>query len=144
MVPEEREVWAARLKVEALAWGVGFASHTEIDALGIVPATCLAAMRALEELSIPVQHVLVDFLKLPECILPQTPLVKGDARSLSIASASVLAKTARDAVLRDLDDEYPGYGFARHKGYATAAHYAALERLGPCPIHRRSFKLVNW
>jgi ribonuclease HII len=144
MAPDEREVWAARLRVEALAWGVGFASHAEIDALGIVPATCLAAMRALEELSVPVQHVLVDFLKLPDCALPQTPLVKGDARSLSIASASVLAKTARDAVLRDLDDQYPGYGFVRHKGYATAAHYAALECLGPCPIHRRSFKLVNW
>jgi ribonuclease HII len=144
MTPEEREVWAARLKDEALAWGVGFASHTEIDALGIVPATCLAAMRALEELTAPVQHVLVDFLNLPDCALPQTPLVKGDARSLSIASASVLAKTARDAVLRDLDDQYPGYGFARHKGYATSAHYAALERLGPCPIHRKSFKLVNW
>jgi ribonuclease HII len=143
LTPEEREVWAARLKDEALAWGVGFASHTEIDDLGIVPATCLAAMRALEELSVPIQHVLVDFLKLPDCMLPQTPLVKGDARSLSIASASVLAKTARDAVLRDLDDQYPGYGFARHKGYATAAHYAALERLGPSPVHRRSFKLIK-
>ena len=143
MSPQEREDWAPRLKGAAAAWGIGFASHAEIDALGILPSTCLAAMRALEGLQTPARHVLLDFIKLPDCPLPQTSLVKGDARSLSIASASILAKTARDAVLRDLDELYPGYGFARHKGYATAAHYDALERLGPCPVHRRSFRLVK-
>jgi ribonuclease HII len=97
----------------------------------------------LEGLQCPVQHLLIDYLLLPGCPLPQTPLVKGDARSLSIAAASVLAKTTRDALLRELDGHRPGYGFATHKGYATAAHYASLERLGPCPEHRRSFRLES-
>lgn len=143
MTPAAREYWAERLKLEALAWGVGFASCTEIDVLGIVPATRLAAARALECLQVPVQHLLIDFLQLPDCSLPQTALVKGDARCLSIAAASVLAKTARDKLLYDLEEIYPGYGFAHHKGYATAGHYEALERLGPCEIHRRTFNLSS-
>lgn len=135
----QREDWAARLPGLALAWGVGFASHQEIDELGIVPATRLAVQRALEALAVCPEHLLVDYLDLPACPLPQTALVKGDARSLSIAAASILAKTGRDARLRALDREYPGYGFAGHKGYGTAAHCAALARLGPCAIHRRTF-----
>lgn len=141
MTPSDREYWAVRIKVEALAWGVGYAWPAEIDALGIVPATRLAMVRALEHLLTSPRHLLIDFLSLPECALPQTALVKGDARSLSIAAASVLAKTARDALLCALDLQYPGYGFAGHKGYATRAHYAALERLGPCAQHRFSFRL---
>jgi ribonuclease HII len=143
MTPAEREFWAERVKQEALAWSAGFASHEEIDAIGIVPATCLAMERALQALPLPTQHLLVDYVKLPECLVPQTALVKGDARCLSIASASILAKTARDALLRELDTSYPGYGFAGHKGYATQAHYNAIERLGPCEVHRKSFRLVR-
>jgi ribonuclease HII len=122
-----------------LVWGVGFASVEEIDTLGIAPATRLAVCRAVQALGVQPEHLLVDFLKLPELRIAQTPLVKGDARSLSIAAASILAKTRRDALLCELETQYPGYGLAQHKGYATEAHLEALERLGPSPIHRRSF-----
>lgn len=140
LTPAERQLWADRLPAIALAYGVGFASHQEIDQVGILSATRLAVYRALEKLSILPQHLLIDYLDLPECALPQTPLVKGDARSLSIAAASILAKTTRDAYLRQLDVQYPGYGFARHKGYGTIAHRLAVGRLGFSPVHRRSFK----
>ncbi|MEW5872004.1 MAG: ribonuclease HII [Chloroflexota bacterium] len=143
MKPAEREYWAGQLVKLALAYGVGFASPAEIDELGIVPATRLASQRALAGLNIPVQHLLLDFLQLPDLALAQTPLVKGDARSLSIAGASVLAKTSRDARMCALDVQYPDYGFAAHKGYGTARHRAALLRLGPCPVHRRSFRPVS-
>lgn len=143
MVPAGRAMWAEVIKEQALAWGVGFASSQEIDALGIVPATRLAMARALACLGMPAWHLLVDALRLPEIAVPQTPLVKGDARSLSIAAASVLAKTARDALMAQLDDQYPAYGFARHKGYGTASHMQALQRVGPCPIHRFSFAPVK-
>ncbi len=139
MSAAEREYWAPRLKELALAWGVGFATVEEIDRLGIVPATRLAMQRALEQLGLQPHHLLLDYLTLPEVDIPQTALVKGDGRALSIAAASVLAKTARDAQMRLMDLQYPGYGLALHKGYATPAHLAALARLGPSPIHRRSF-----
>jgi len=84
----------------------------------------------------------MDYFHLPEVELPQTALVKGDQRSLSIACASILAKTARDACMRAQEAQFPGYGFAQHKGYGTAGHRAALEALGPCPLHRRSFHLI--
>lgn len=143
MSAAEREYWAPRLKEIALKWGVGFASVEEIDRLGIVPATRLAVQRALEQLSVRPHHLLVDYLTLPEVDIPQTALVKGDARALSIAAASILAKTARDAYMRQLDLRYPGYGLAAHKGYATSAHLEALARLGPSPVHRRSFSPVG-
>lgn len=139
MTPNQREYWAKILRTTALVWSVGFASHAEIDTLGILPATRLAARRALESLAIQPDHLLLDYLKLADVDLPQTSLVKGDCRSLSIAGASVLAKTARDAIMRELDGQYPGYGFPAHKGYGTAAHLGALARLGPCPLHRLSF-----
>jgi ribonuclease HII len=143
MTPDARAYWADQIRTAAYAWGVGFASSDEIDDLGILPATRLAVHRALEALDSPVDYLLVDFLTLPEVRLPQLPLVKGDARSLSIAAASVLAKTARDALLVQLDRDFPGYGFARHKGYGTAAHREALARLGPSRIHRRSYAPVR-
>jgi ribonuclease HII len=139
MTPAQREHWAVEIRAAALDWGIGFASAAEIDAIGILPATRLAVRRALENLAFPPQHLLVDFLALPEIELPQLALVKGDQRSLSIACASVLAKTARDALLVGFDHDYPGYGFALHKGYGTRAHQAALARLGPTSIHRMSF-----
>ncbi|MCL4559270.1 MAG: ribonuclease HII [Chloroflexi bacterium] len=139
MTPAEREKWAQEIRLIALAWGVGFASNLEIDAAGILAATRLAAGRALAQAASLPEHLLIDYLALPEVSLPQTPLIKGDARSLSIAAASVLAKTARDALLCEMDQTYPGYGFARHKGYGTAAHSQALQLLGPTPAHRMSF-----
>jgi ribonuclease HII len=139
MTPTQRSYWAKRLIEICLAWGVGFASAEEIDKLGIAPATRLAACRAVQSLGVQPEHLLVDYLRLPELPIAQTPLVKGDARSLSIAAASILAKTRRDALLCELEAQYPGYGLAQHKGYATQAHRLALERLGPSPIHRLSF-----
>ena len=130
---------AVVIRAEAAAWGVGFASNEEIDGVGIVPATRLAMVRALAACVEQPAHLLIDALRLPELDLPQTALIKGDARVLSIAAASVLAKTARDAWMVALDGQFPGYGFARHKGYGTAQHQKALEHLGACPAHRFSF-----
>lgn len=139
MAPLERETWAPRIRETALGWGVGFASAQEIDTLGIVPATKLAATRALETLS--PDYLLTDALLFRELELPQTSLIKGDQRSLSVAAASVLAKTSRDALLRELDSRYPGYGFARHKGYGTYIHREAIGRLGVCAEHRKTFSI---
>jgi ribonuclease HII len=143
MTPHQRAVWSIRLREIALAWGVGYASNDEIDDLGISPATRLAMCRALEKMAISPQHLLIDFIRLPECSLPQTAIVKGDALSLTIAAASILAKTSRDTMLCENDERFPGYGFARHKGYGTAEHLRALDQLGPCELHRRSFSPVR-
>lgn len=140
MTPAQRATWAARLPGLASSCVVALASAQEIDELGIAAATRLAAWRAVQALRPTPEHLLIDFFHLPECSLPQTPLVKGDARSLSIAAASILAKTTRDALLIELDQQYPGYGLAAHKGYGTLAHRQALARLGPSPLHRRSFR----
>ena len=139
----QREEWAAVIRRGAQAWGVGFASHIEIDQWGIIPATRLAAQRAMQKTGLSLEHLLLDYLFLPEVKTPQTNLIKGDQRSLSIAAASILAKTARDERLIELDSEFPGYHFVDHKGYATSRHLAALENLGPCQIHRRSFAPVK-
>jgi ribonuclease HII len=143
MTPQSRNHWAIRLKEIALAWGVGYASPDEIDALGIVPATCLAARRAVEQLCLIPEHLLIDYLSLPGIYIPQTSLVKGDTRCYSIAAASILAKTSRDQLCAELDNLYPGYGFRQHKGYGTATHLEALKSLGPAPIHRRSFAPIK-
>jgi ribonuclease HII len=144
MTPLQRALWAGRIRSAALAWQVGFASAQEIDNLGIVPATRLAALRALADLGLRPEYLLTDFrLDLPELDTPQTALVKGDQRCLSIAAASVLAKTARDALLCALESEYPGYELERHKGYGTAVHRAAIGRLGYSPVHRRTFALKD-
>ncbi len=140
MTPKQRTYWAELLRDIALAWGIGFASAQEIDAIGIVSATRLAIRRSLGELQAHPEYLLVDYLELPEISIEQLSITKGDARSLSIAAASILAKTSRDAVLCQAALDYPGYGFARHKGYGTQAHFAALAHLGPSPIHRLSFK----
>ncbi|MBN2547522.1 MAG: ribonuclease HII [Anaerolineales bacterium] len=140
MTPDQREYWAAQLRSTAVAYGIGFASQREIDDMGILPATHLAVRRALVGLPLSPQHLLLDYLELPGCMLPQTALVKGDARCLSIAGASILAKTARDEVMRQLDKYYPGYGLAVHKGYGTLAHRKAIAIMGLSPIHRVSFR----
>jgi ribonuclease HII len=142
ITPKAREIAREWINQCAASWGVGFAAPEEIDQLGIVPATQLAAWRALGQLPAYPDHLLLDYLFLPDISIPQTALIKGDCRSLSIAAASVLAKTARDALMRELDLTYPDYGFAAHKGYGTPAHRDALHRLGPCQVHRRSFTLI--
>ena len=142
MTSADRYTWAVQIKSIAVAWGVGMAGPEEIDRMGIVPATCLAATRALQKLGLSPEHLLVDYLTLPGVSVPQTPLVKGDARALSIAAASILAKTARDDVLVELDQSFPGYSFASNKGYATQTHRQAITVLGPCAVHRRTFAPV--
>jgi ribonuclease HII len=142
MTPLERESLVPRIQEIALTWSVGFASAEEIDTLGIVPATRLAALRAVQGLSIFPQYLLTDFrLELPQLDMPQTALVKGDALCLSIAAASVLAKTARDQLMRELDLQYQGYGLGKHKGYGTQAHRLAMKRMGVSPIHRKTFRI---
>jgi ribonuclease HII len=142
MTPLERETLAPRIKETALTWSVAFASSEEIDSQGIVQATRLAALRALHGLSLSPQYLLTDFrLELPQLDISQTALVKGDALCLSIAAASVLAKTARDEYMCTLDTHYQGYGLGKHKGYGTQAHRSAMKRLGISPIHRRSFQV---
>jgi ribonuclease HII len=173
MTPLARQTWAPVIQGIALAWGVGFASPGEIDANGILPATRLAAVRALlaidrrqsitdhsspDLLSDPrppdylfpgclipdslfPDYLLTDYLVFPECELPQTALVKGDRLSLSVAAASVLAKTTRDARMRELDPLYSAYGFARHKGYGTRFHQEAIRQFGLSAIHRKSFSI---
>jgi ribonuclease HII len=142
MTPLEREFAAARIQEVALAWGVGLASADEIDAHGIVHATRLAALRALESISLFPDYLLTDFrLELPQLDISQSSLVRGDVSCLSIAAASVLAKTRRDALMRELDSHYPGYGLGKHKGYGTRAHRLALRRLGYSPIHRKTFSI---
>ncbi len=139
----QREHWAERIKRVAMHWAVGFASHGEIDRLGILPATRLAMQRALAGLQRKPQHLLIDAVRLPDVDIPQTSLVRGDVHVLSIACASILAKTARDAKLRSLAMKYPDYGFERHKGYGTAYHQHALKIHGACPSHRFSFAPIR-
>lgn len=142
MTPRARARLAIRIKEVALNWGVGFATPGEIDAQGIVRATRLAAMRALYQFSISPQYLLTDFrLELPQLEISQTSLVKGDAQCLSIACASILAKTERDVLMLDLDERHPGYELRKHKGYGTQAHRSALRRLGLSEIHRKTFHI---
>jgi ribonuclease HII len=139
MTPLARETWAPLIKESALGWGVGIATAEEIDTLGIVPSTKLAATRAITNLD--PDFLITDYLIFPEIDLSQMALVKGDQRSLSVAAASVLAKTTRDSMLRELDGHYPGYGFAQHKGYGTHLHQQTIMKLKKCKIHRKSFSI---
>mgnify|MGYP002635282372 CR=1 FL=1 len=134
-----REFWHDKVLANCLAYGIGEASAQEIDEWGIVPATQGAMERAIRQLQLKAEHLLIDALVLPENPLPQTKLIKGDQRSLSIAAASVLAKVARDQAMRDLAEQYPAYGFTQHKGYGTLEHRRQLDQLGPSKVHRLSF-----
>ena len=143
LTAERREALEIEIKARAVAWGVGFASVEEIAELNILHATGLAMCRAIEAMAVQPVAALVDGnyrFKLP-CDV-QT-VVGGDGFSLSIAAASILAKTARDRLMIDLDGVYPGYGFASHKGYNAPAHQDALKRLGPCPAHRRAWAPIK-
>lgn len=134
-----REALAPVIREQAAAWCIGTASVEEIERLNILQAALLAMHRAVEGLEIQPEFALADGNQPPVLPVPVGTLIGGDAKSASIAAASVLAKTARDASMRELDDRYPEYGFAAHKGYGTKAHYAAIAQYGPCPAHRMSF-----
>lgn len=127
----------------AVCCATGAATHVEVDALGIVRASRLAMLRALEALPCSPDALLVDALVLPEVDVPQQGIIHGDAISLSIAAASIVAKVTRDRLMREVDMSLPGYDFARHKGYGTPEHLAALRACGPSPIHRRSFSPIK-
>ena len=139
----ERERLVPLIKCEAIAWAVAFAEPEEIDRINIYWAGIAAMKRALTALAPVPQHLLIDARRLKDVAIPQQGIVGGDSKSLTIAAASILAKTARDARMREMDEQFPGYGFAKHKGYPVKAHFAALKKLGACAIHRRSFVPVR-
>ena len=134
---------AAIIKGRAIAWAVGIADVTAIEQHNILGATRLAMRHALSQLDPPPDALLLDALTLRGVTLPQVPLIKGDQRSLTIAAASIVAKVARDQMMVDLDQTYPGYQFGQHKGYGTPTHLGALTSLGPCPAHRRGFAPIR-
>jgi ribonuclease HII len=139
----ERDELAQEIKRQALAWSVAEASVEEIDRLNIYHAALLAMRRAVEGLAITPHFVLVDARKVPGIPMPQRGIIKGDAKSLSIAAGAILAKTTRDAMMRKLGEQHPGYGFEDHKGYSAPKHLEALKRLGAIAEHRRSFAPVR-
>jgi ribonuclease HII len=141
--PSQRDRLAPIIKAQCVAWAVAFVEHDEIDRINIYWAGLLAMRRAVEALSPGPEHLLIDGRRLRDVPLPQQRIVKGDAKSLSIAAASILAKTARDARMCELDARFPGYGFAQHKGYPVQEHFRALRSMGACEIHRRSFAPVR-
>jgi ribonuclease HII len=138
-----REALDVEIKASALAWGVGFASVEEIAELNILQATGLAMRRAVEALEVVPAFILVDGSYRFDLPAPVRPVVRGDSLSASIAAASILAKTARDRVMVELDQAWPDYGFAAHKGYHAPVHVEALQRLGPCPAHRLSWAPIR-
>ena len=138
-----REELAGLIKAHALAWAIASASVEEIDRINILRASLLAMRRAVEALGMEPEEVCVDGLYTIDVAFKCRAIVKGDSLVRAISAASILAKTARDAEMTELDQRYPGYGFANHKGYSTPEHLAALKVFGPCEIHRRSFEPVH-
>jgi ribonuclease HII len=141
--PEKRDELAAQIKRDAVCWSVGFAEVEEIDKINIYHAGLLAMQRAVCGLTSQPDFILVDARKIPNCTVPQRGIIRGDALSASIAAASIIAKTTRDAHMLEMDALYSGYGLASHKGYPTPEHCRALKELGALPIHRRSFARVR-
>jgi ribonuclease HII len=141
--PERREALATRVKADAVAWAVGMAEVEEIDSLNIYHAGLLAMRRAVEGLAVAPAHLLVDARTVPGVPMPQRGIIRGDAQSASIAAASMVAKTTRDALMATLDARFPGWGLAGHKGYPTPEHLRAITERGVSPIHRRSFAPVR-
>ena len=142
LLAEQREELHGKIRERALTFGLGVAEVEEIDRLNIYWATMRAIERALAGLKRAPEHVLIDGRKVPGLAIPQTHIVGGDRKSFCIAAASILAKVTRDRIMTAYDEQYPGYGFAQHKGYCTADHFQLLDQLGPSPIHRRSFSPV--
>ncbi len=143
LTAKKREMLAEEIRDKALSWSLGWASVAEIDDLNILRASHLAMQRAYEGLTVDVGMVLVDGNKTPQLAVPCVALVGGDKRIPQISAAAILAKVARDAAMADFDRDYPGYGFARHKGYPTKAHFQALAEHGATDLHRRSFTPVR-
>jgi ribonuclease HII len=141
--PAKREFLHDRLRETAVSVGIGFSPSEVIDTLGIAKATRLAMASAIGQLRPQPQYLLIDYLRLPEVKLPQKSIKFGDSLCFSIACASIVAKVARDRLMVELDKDYPGYGFAEHKGYGTREHLNRLHHHGPCPLHRRSFRPVK-
>lgn len=139
LAPDRREELFALIQERAVAVGVGIVDHLTIDRINILEATRVAMVQALAGLAVVPELVITDFVALRALACPQRNLVDGDARCASVAAASIVAKVTRDRLMRALDAEFPAYGFARHKGYATPEHLAAIDRHGLCPLHRRSF-----
>jgi ribonuclease HII len=137
--PERRAELYDVIMERAVAVGVGVVDHLTIDRINILQATRVAMREALHQLKVAPDLVITDFVALSGLACPQKNLVDGDARCATVAAASIVAKVTRDRIMVDVDTQFPAYGFARHKGYATADHLAALDRHGPCPLHRRSF-----
>lgn len=142
LTPERRELLAGRIKERAVAWAVACASVEEIDRINILRASLLAMRRAVDSLNVIPHEAWIDGTFCPDLPCPARAIVDGDATHKPISAASILAKTARDAEMCALHDRFPHYGFDQHKGYATAEHLEAVGRLGPCEIHRRSFRSV--
>ncbi|MEQ1610393.1 MAG: ribonuclease HII [Hyphomonadaceae bacterium] len=143
LTEERRDILAARIKGRAVAWGVGIATVEEIDTVNIRQANFLAMQRAFAQLAVKPTHVLVDGNDPPPIQCKVTCIIGGDAIESCISAASIIAKTHRDALMVELCAQYPGYGFSSHKGYGVATHLEALKRLGPTPVHRRSFRPVR-
>ena len=143
LTPIAREELSGYIWQHSISAGVGFVSVSVIDRIGIAEASRQAMLGAIAELATKPSHLLIDAFRLPACRLPQTPIIDGDEKVMSIACASIIAKVARDRVMREEHGSYPGYGFVSNKGYATREHFAALDRLGPCLLHRRSFSPVR-
>ncbi len=143
LTPAAREFLFDYIRGSAVATGTGIVDNGFIDARGIILATRLAMKMAIERLAPPPQYLVVDFMALPEVALPQKGIINGDGLSFSIACASIVAKVTRDRLMVEMDRDFPGYGLARHKGYGTREHLDCLSRLGPCPLHRRSFRPVR-
>jgi ribonuclease HII len=141
--PSRRESLSFDIHDMAISVGIGMIDRETIDEQGIVKATRLAMKMAVEQLVPSADTLLIDYMTIPEISLPQKGIKKGDSLSLSIACASIVAKVARDSLMIELDKTYPGYEFSRHKGYGTRTHIACLNRLGPSPVHRRSFSPVR-
>jgi ribonuclease HII len=141
--PEKRDELAVQIKQDAVCWSVGVAEVEEIDKINIYHAGLLAMQRAVQGLTCQPDFILVDARRIPNCQTPQRGIIRGDALSASIAAASIIAKTTRDAHMLEMDQMYSGYGLATHKGYPTPEHCRALKSLGALPIHRRSFARVR-
>lgn len=143
LTPQQREELSAEIRARAIGWSIASASVEEIDALNILQASLLAMRRAIEQLALPPERVLVDGLHRPQVSFPVRTVVGGDATIKSISAASILAKVARDAEMVALHRVHPQYGFDRHKGYSTAEHLSALRAHGVSVVHRRSFEPVR-
>ncbi len=143
LTEKRRDALFDEIKIKAKSFCIARASIEEIDEINILQASLLAMKRAVEGLHIQPEHVWVDGNKIPQWSYPAEAVVKGDARVTAIGAASILAKVTRDREMAEMDELYPGYGFAGHKGYPTKVHMAALDKLGPCPIHRTSYAPVR-